>query len=173
MKQQMPKFKEEKIKSPIDGTQNCYRVYTEPETVEYFLCLSSGYMTTSYYEEGSEQLEKTMKQNPKLVQELQQTDEDTKLVWFPVFLNMGDMGMIYPEGNPSQWFWRYAGLVDIPKDEQKNYPVPGKDGEFYAHKLDIDNAKTYASTDFLGACFDMGIIKDSDGETITHLFSRG
>ena len=63
--------------------------------------------------------------------------------------------------------------MDIPKDEQKNYPVPGKDGEFYAHKLDIDNAKTYASTDFLGACFDMGIIKDSDGETITHLFGRG
>ena len=24
----LKKFKEEKIKSPIDGTQNCYRVYT-------------------------------------------------------------------------------------------------------------------------------------------------
>ena len=172
MKQQQPQFKEEKVKSPIDGSQNCYRVYTEPETEDYFLCLSTGYMTTTYYKKGSPQLEQTMKQNPKLVQALQHYDEETDLVWFPVFLNMGDMGMIYPEGNETQWFWKYAGIIEIPKEEQDKYPVPGKDGEFYQTKLDVDGAKTYAHTDFLGACFDMGLIKDSDGETISHLFSR-
>ena len=29
-------FKEEKIKSPINGSDNCFRVYTEPATDEHF-----------------------------------------------------------------------------------------------------------------------------------------
>tara|TARA_B100000287_G_C20434782_1_gene703052 strand:- start:131 stop:652 length:522 start_codon:yes stop_codon:yes gene_type:complete len=173
MNQQMPKFKEEKITSPIDGSKNCYRVYTEPITEDYFLCLSTGFMTTTYYKKDSEQLKQVMSQNPKIVQSLQQCDEETGLVWFPVFLNMGDMGMIYPEGNETQWFWKFAKVIDIPKEEQKNYAVPGKDGEFYETKLDVDNASTYPSSDFLGACFDMGIITDKDGESISHLFGRG
>tara|TARA_Y100001963_G_scaffold150433_1_gene231522 strand:- start:250 stop:777 length:528 start_codon:yes stop_codon:yes gene_type:complete len=175
MKQQtqQPVFKEEKITSPIDESTNCYRVYTEPETEDYFLCLSTGFMTTSYYKKDSNQLKNVMNQNPKLVQQLQWEDKKTNLVWFPVFLNMGDLGMIYPEGNEHQWFWKYAKVVDIPEEKRNDYPVPGKSGEFYETKLDVENATTYIHTDFLGACFDMGIIKDEDGDVINHLFNRG
>lgn len=169
MKQQ-PQFKEEKVKSPIDGGKNCYRVYTEPETEDYFLCLGTGFMTTSYYKKGSPQLEQTMKQNPKLVQSLQYHDEETDLIWFPVFLNMGDMGMIYPEGTETMWYWKYATTIPIQEKDREKYPIPGKDGEFYESRLDVDNAKTFLHTDFLGACFDMGLIKDADGEGISHIF---
>ena len=40
MKKQAPQFKEEKMKSPITGGKNCFRVYTEPETIEYYLCMT-------------------------------------------------------------------------------------------------------------------------------------
>ena len=173
MSQQQPVFKEEKIKSPITDGDSCYRVYTEPLTEDYYLCLGSGFMTTSYYKDKSEALEKTMKQNPKLIQSLQFIDEETSLVWFPVVLNMGDMGIIYPEGTPDDWYWRYATVIDIPKEKQQDYPIPGKPGEYYINKLDVDKAKTYSKENFLAACYDMGIIKDSDGESITHIFGQG
>ena len=165
-------FKEEKIKSPIDGSNNCYRVYTEPLTVDYYLCLNTGYMTATYYKTGSEDLKKTMEKNPKIVQSLQFLDEETELVWFPVVLNMGDLGIIYPEGTEDSWFWRYAKVIKIHENDRMNYPVPGKVGDYYENRLDVDNAAVYPHTDFLGACFDMGIIKDRDGKTITHLFRR-
>ena len=46
------------------------------------------------------------------------------------------------------------------KDEQKNYPVPNKDGEFYKSRLDIEGAQIFKSTEFLDACKAMGIVDD-------------
>ena len=43
------------------------------------------------------------------------------------------------------------------EEEQKQYPIPGKDGEFYTEKLDVENAKEYGQYEFMDACKDMGI----------------
>ena len=53
--------------------------------------------------------------------------------------------------------WKYAEVVEVPKEEQKQYPIPDKEGEFYTEKLDIDNATTYGQYEFLEACKTMGI----------------
>ena len=70
---------------------------------------------------------------------------------------MGPKGIIFPEGNVEQWVWKYAEVVEVPKEEQKNYPVPDKDGEFYTEKLDVENAQTFGQYEFLAACKLMGI----------------
>ena len=69
-------------------------------------------------------------------------------------------GVIYPEGNTESWVWRYAKVVDVSEEEQKQYPIPDKDGEFYTTKLDVENAETYGQYDFLQACKEMGITVD-------------
>ena len=57
-----------------------------------------------------------------------------------------------------------APIVDIPEDEQKNYPIPGKDGEFYTNKLDIENCKRFKKNEFDKALIDMGVLsKDFKG----------
>ena len=47
MSQVQPQFKEEQIISPIDGSDKCFRVFSEPSTEESYLCMSTGYSTHS------------------------------------------------------------------------------------------------------------------------------
>ena len=70
------------------------------------------------------------------------------------------MGMIFPEGSINKWVWKYATVVEVPKNEKESYPVPGKDGEFYTEKLDMEGAIEYGQYEFLQACKDMGFAKD-------------
>ena len=65
--------------------------------------------------------------------------------------------MIFPEGNPKNWKWKYAKIVDIDYDEREKY-----DG--YSQRLDVENAKTFDKDDFLSACKEMGITKDLKGD---------
>ena len=40
--------------------------------------------------------------------------------------------------------WAFCELVDIPEEEQKNYPIPNTDDkQFYKTKYDTDNQITY------------------------------
>ena len=156
------KFKEEKIKSPIDGSENCFRVFTEPISDDHYLCMTTGYMSTSHFKVGSVQLESELEKSPELVKALQQFDSERDIVWIPTILNIPGKGMIYPEGNIGSWNWCYASVVQIPEEEQKNYPVPDKEGQFYSSILDVKNANTYDKLDFMSACEDMGIVMKKD-----------
>ncbi len=153
-------FKEEKIKSPIDGSNNCFKVFTEPATDEHYLCMSTGYMASSHFKLGDDKFQREMNNSPELVKALQHYDDETGLIWIPTVLNMGKLGMIFPEGNLENWSWCYAKNIEIPEDEQKNYPIPGKDGEFFSSRLDIENAQRYENNQFMEACKAMGVIKD-------------
>ena len=64
MKKQQPQFKEDKMTSPITGGQNCFRVYTEPKSIEYYLCMGSGFMSHSDFSEESETLKTLLSKSP-------------------------------------------------------------------------------------------------------------
>ena len=157
-------YKEEKIKSPVDGTDMCFKVYSIPSTEDYYLCMSSGFTTTSKHtitpSGVSDAVLNMRKTAPKLVTDLEWIDWDRELVWTPSILNMGKLGIIFPEGTKENWVWKYAKIVEIPKEEQKNYPVPNKEGKFYESRLDIEGAQIFKSTEFLDACKAMGIVDD-------------
>ena len=51
-------------------------------------------------------------------------------------------------------------MIFIPEEERKDYPVPGKDGEYYESRLDVEGAKRFGQFEFLDACTDMGLVKD-------------
>ena len=63
--------------------------------------------------------------------------------------------MIFPEGTPKDYVWKYAKVVEIPEEERVNY-------NNYDKRLDVENAKVYGKYEFFKACQDMGIIKDLD-----------
>jgi hypothetical protein len=66
---------------------------------------------------------------------------------------MGKLGMIYPEGTSTNYRWKYAKIVDIPKEEQAVY-------DNYNQRLDVENAETFEQDNFMDACKAMGITKD-------------
>jgi hypothetical protein len=127
------------------------------EKFKSYMCFNCGFMSSSYYTKDTVKEAEGM---VKLVDELKSFDEERQIWWYPSVLNMGPKGIIFPEGNSGNWVWKYAEVVEVPKEEQKQYPIPGKDGEFYTERLDVENAKSYGQYEFLQACKDMGITVD-------------
>ena len=146
---------EAKINCPVCKSKNCFES-TEKDITSY-LCLRCGYTSNSLLKQDSESLEKILATTPKLAKDLQRYDFTRELYWIPTVINMGDRGIIYPEGTADSWKWKYAKVTDVPKESQKDYPIPGKDGEYYTTMLDVENAEEFKSTEFLQACKSMGI----------------
>jgi|TARA_R110000822_G_scaffold15858_1_gene54372 hypothetical protein len=124
------------------------------EKFNSYMCFNCGFMSNSVYtDDNLNQIENSS----KLVNELKSFDEERKIYWYPSVVNMGAKGIIFPEGSPESWMWKYAEVVQIEQEEQLDYPIPGEEDKYYTEKLDIDNAKTFGQYEFLDACKEMGI----------------
>jgi len=110
-------------------------------------------MSDTRYIIGSLQLIENLKKSPKLVRESKFDDTERNITWFPSVINMGKLGMIFPEGTSKKYVWKYAKVIDIPKEEQVNY-------DNHTQRLDVDGAETFGQYEFLKACELMGITKD-------------
>ena len=132
-------------------TDHCFEDIQE--TFSSYLCFKCGFMSDSRYEIGSLKLIDNLKNSPKLVRESKFEDKDRNIVWFPSIINMGKLGIIFPEGDYENYIWKYAKLVDIPEEEQSKY-------DNYSQRLDVDNAQTFGQYEFMKACKSMGITQD-------------
>ena len=132
-------------------TDHCFEDIQE--TFSSYLCFKCGFMSDSRYEIGSLKLIDNLKNSPKLVRESKFEDKDRNIVWFPSVINMGKLGIIFPEGDSENYIWKYAKLVDIPEEEQSKY-------DNYSQRLDVENAQTFGQNEFMKACKSMGITRD-------------
>ena len=136
------------------------------ENFSSFMCFNCGYMSDTRYRVGSVELVDNMNASPQLVQDLQHHDTNRGIVWFPCVINMGELGIIFPDEDPDKktkgafkstqktnYVWKYAKVVEIPEEERAKY-------NNYDKRLDVENAKVYSKYEFFNACQDMGIIKD-------------
>ena len=127
------------------------------DTFSSFMCFNCGYMSHSNY---TEEKISEIPHTSQLIRDLAFKDDDRDIYWYPSVVNMGKLGIIYPDGLPNDWNWKFAKVVQVSEEEQKNYPIPGKDGEYYTERLDVDNAQEFGQYEFLEACKSMGIVKD-------------
>ena len=123
------------------------------ETFSSYLCFHCGFMSDSRYEVDSLQLLDNLKKSPKLVQKLKVEDKERNIMWFPSVINMGELGMIFPEGTPEDYVWKYAKVIDIPEEERHKY-------DNYDRRLDVEGAFTFSQNEFMKACDEMGITKE-------------
>jgi len=152
--------------SPITGNL-CVVVEADPKVGRVsYLCMESGYTTTDLLQEGSEYLENHEAQLTELMTTVRYVDKETRLVWYPTFMQMPG-GMLYPDGSQTELKWKVANVIPVPDEEKLQYPVPGKEGEYFTSKLDVDNANIYDKTDFKLALEDLyDIVKEAiDHET--------
>ena len=129
-------------------TDHCFE--DVQEGFSSYLCFNCGFMSDSRYEINGIEVMESLKSSPKLVRESQFEDKDRNIVWFPAVINMGKLGMIYPEGTSDSYVWKYARVVEIPEHLRKQY-------DNYSQRLDVDNAQVFNKHDFIGACKAMGI----------------
>ena len=145
---------ESKIKCPVCKSKaQCFDEYVVEDNFHSYLCFQCGYTSNSKFKYGSDELLSSLEASPKLIIELQIADWERDIVWIPSVLNMGEKGIIFPEGTYEDWSWKYAKVVDIPEEERVNY-----DGQ--EKRLDVESANIYGQHEFLKACKDMGIVKD-------------
>ena len=123
------------------------------ETFSSYLCFHCGFMSDSRYVIDSLQLIENLKKSPKLVQDSKFEDKERGIVWFPSVINMGKLGIIFPEGDTENYIWKYAKLVDVPEEERAIY-------DNYDQRLDVENAQTFGQNEFMKACKAMGITRE-------------
>ena len=145
------------ITCPICGDEHsCFE--DVQETFSSFMCFNCGFMSNSNYtDENVDKIEHTS----RLITELSRFDDEREIHWYPSVVNMGKLGIIFPDGSPSDWVWKMARVVKIDESEKESYPIFGKEGEYYTERLDIENAMDFGQYEFLSACKAMGIVNDS------------
>lgn len=122
-----------------------------------FMCFNCGFTSNSAYTWDSPELKQAQTGATQLMNDVALFDESRNIMWFPSVLNMGKLGVIYPEGSRNNWTYKYAKVRKLTKEEQQEERYKG-----HSEILDVENAIDYGQYDFLQACKDMGIIKDLD-----------
>ena len=134
-------------------TDSCFEDIQEK--FKSYMCFNCGFMSSSHYtKENADKVENTS----QLVNDLKFFDEEREIYWYPSVVNMGKLGIIYPEGMVGDWGWRFASVVQVEPDEIESYPILNEEGKFYTEKLDVENAMEFGQYEFLEACKCMGIV---------------
>ena len=102
-------------------------------------CISCGYAT-------NESLKGTKEDNDKFNQFSdfikKHSKEDSGYIWFPSMINI-PIGSLYPIEKDETLKWAFVKMIDIPEDEQKNYPDETAPGEFLTKTLDYENQQIF------------------------------
>ena len=125
------------IECPLCGEKECQVV--NDGGVRMMQCLSCGYSSNDHLTLPKEDNEHYNRMDDKLKEWSKEADG---YVWLPTVLQLST-GILYPTSVDDEMKWAHAPIVDIPEEEQKNYPVQGKEGEFYKTKFDTDNEKFF------------------------------
>ena len=145
---------ESKIKCPVCKSKaQCFDEYVVEDNFHSYLCFKCGFTSNSKFKYASDELLSSLEASPQLIIELQIADWERDIVWIPSVLNMGEKGIIFPEGTYEDWSWKYAKVVDISEEDREKYNGEEK-------RLDVESANIYGQHEFLKACKDMGIVKD-------------
>ena len=118
-------------------------------------CINCGYASTSKFI-GTKEDNEMYKTLPEEMQSWSKEANDR--IWIPTMFTL-PFGTLYPVNVDGEMKWGFAEMVDIPEEEQKNYP--DERGSFYKQKYDTDNAKIYDI--FLEAMAEMNERAKADG----------
>ena len=110
-------------------------------------CLSCGYATTDKFKIDNESDLEENHEYKKLTEDMKGWSKvKNNRIWIPGIMTLPN-GMLYPinidnmVNHKVEMKWGLAELVDVPKEEQKDYPNPN--GGFFEKKYDDSNAQIF------------------------------
>ena len=139
--------------------EKCFEDVQEQDGKSFssYMCFNCGYTSNTAYKWDSPELKKAQTGATQLMNDIALYDEEREIMWFPSVLNMGKLGVIYPEGTENEWVYKLAQVRPLTELEKKDDKYKGHD-----QILDVENAETFGQYEFLEACQKMGIIKELD-----------
>ena len=60
--------------------------------------------------------------------------------------------------NTSNWKWTAVKAVEVSEEDKEKYPIPGKPGEFYKKRMDMENGKSFEERDYMEALSYIGVL---------------
>ena len=120
-----------------------------------YMCFHCGFTSNSMYKTDSKELESALKGATQLMKEISFFDIDRDITWFPSIVNMGELGIIYPDGVKTNWNYKLAQPRPLTEEEKEDEKYKGHD-----KILDVENAQEFGQYEFLDALKLMGVVKD-------------
>ena len=118
--------------------ENSLHIIGDEGTMETQQCINCGYATTSNFI-GTREDNETFKTLPEEMQSWSKEINDR--IWIPSMITL-PFGTLYPTNVDGKMKWGYAEMVNIPEEEQENYPIESGEG-YYTQRYDTENAKIY------------------------------
>lgn len=139
------------------GSQLCYSYIFDDITT--YNCMNCGFTTNSLMKLDTEKYKEIYEKLPELYKDLCYTDNDN-YVWIPMVINHPKQGIVFVDGSSiDDWCWTAVLEVPIPEEEKFRFPIPGKQGEFYSHKIDMNTKQQFPRDQFVGGLLYIGAIE--------------
>lgn len=145
---------ETKITCPICFTDTqCFE--DTQEKFSSYMCFHCGFTSNSTYKSNTKEFQVANDGATQLMREVSFYDVDRDITWFPSVVNMGNLGVIYPDGTKTNWTYKFAKVRKLTENEQKDPKY-----ENYSEILDVDNASEFGQYEFIDALREMGVIQE-------------
>ena len=146
---------------PRCGSNACY-VQEVNQNIKNYMCYGCGFQTNSLMKRKESYFEEQMEILPNLYKELMGEDEEGK-IWMPSMINLPKQGMVFANGkNASEWKWAAVKAIPVKEEEKSKYPIPGKKGEFYEYRMDMETLKEYEEKEYMDALEYIGVFENKD-----------
>lgn len=141
---------------------DCCFVQEISEDIKNYQCMGCGFISNSLMKEDSDFFREQMELLPNLYKELMGEDDKGK-IWMPTTINIPEQGMVFANGvSADSWKWGAVKSTPVEKKDEKKYPIPGKKGEYYKKRMDMDTLKEFDEKEFLDALEYIGVFENSN-----------
>ena len=144
------------IKCDRCGSNACYKQEVNDKITNY-MCYGCGFVSNSIMKDGEIFWEEQKTKLPELHKDLIFFINGKN--WIPNTVNQQDKGMVFANGtSTSDWHWAAVKAVKVKEEEKEKYPIPGKEGEYYEWRMDMENVKKFKERDYMDALSHIGLL---------------
>jgi hypothetical protein len=141
------------------GGNACY-VQEVNHNIKNYMCYGCGFQTNSLMKKGEKYFDEQVEILPNLYKELMGEDDDGK-IWMPSMVNLPTQGMVFANGpNATQWKWAAVKAIPVKEEEKSKYPIPGKKGQFYEYRMDMETLKEFEEKEYVDALEYIGVFEN-------------
>ena len=127
------------IKCPLCGKKSLHINKIDDYDSDTRQCINCGYASNTNLR-GTKEENKQFDTFSDFIKKF--SKEADNHIWFPSMINL-PIGSLYPIEKDGALKWAFVRMVDIPEEEQKDYPDEMNPGKFLTKKLDYDNQQVF------------------------------
>ena len=137
----------------------CYKQEVN-EKIKNYMCYGCGFISNTLMKDGEDYWKEQLIVLPELYKDLTHKDGNNQY-WIPNTINQSEVGMVFLNGNKDDnWTWSGVKALVVEDKEKLKYPIPGKPGKYYKHRMDMENIKHFGERGYMDALSYIGLLPE-------------